>query len=100
MCAAIDEDVVNLKTRLALDILHLLFHRIEVYYCSRSYDVHRLRVEYAAWQDVKREFSFVVDYGVPRVISSLVADNDVRILGEVVDYPTFSLVSVLHSNYC
>ena len=82
------------------EIFDLSAEVFDVYHHAVPHDVDYLRAQNAGGKQIQNELSLVVDDGVSRVVSALVADDDVVMLGKQVHHPALSFVSPVDTRDC
>ena len=65
-----------------------------------AHDARDVASQNARGQQIEHEFSLRVDHRVSRVVSALIADDDVLILREEIDHSAFSFISPVDSDDC
>jgi hypothetical protein len=78
--------------------VELLDQRRRVDHHPVAEQVPRAGMEDARWNQVELEMAVPVDHRVAGVVAAAVADDEVRVIGEVVDDPALSLVTPLGSD--
>ena len=78
---------------------HHFFHEIfAVQRDTIAQNIHYAASENAGRQKMQRKLSLVIDDGVAGVAAALIAHDDVKLVGQVVDHTTFSLIAPVDSH--
>ena len=80
------------------ELFHFAAEMPEIHDHAVSHDVYDLGTQDARREQIEDKFPSVVDNGVARIVSALIAAYDIAFFGEKIDHAAFSFVAPVNSD--